>query len=155
MVTPTKANVDWLISQACMCCVCKSLGTTLHQETCTFMKAPSLRKCKVSQHTNNNNEPYRVALSPVSSLTHSPTPPLKDQPQSVRTIVTGCNQALVSSIGTEEEYLVLTYSKSSWFWHTHTYTNASFAGPSTYLNSSPHPTVTCGSWENLHKSAEY
>ena len=31
---------------------------------------------------------------------------LKDQLQNVVTIVTGCNQALVSRMGTEEEYLV-------------------------------------------------
>ena len=40
----------------------------------------------------------------IRSLTHSPTPPLKDQ--MVGTIVTGCNQALVSSMGSDEEYLL-------------------------------------------------
>jgi hypothetical protein len=41
-------------------------------------------------HTQQYNEPYRVVLNPVRSLTHSPTPPLKDQSQNVGTIVTGC-----------------------------------------------------------------
>jgi hypothetical protein len=111
-------NFEWLISQASMCCVSNSLKTTLHQETLTLMKVPNLKKSKVSffwnqvtcssvhKHENNKNEPYHTVLGPVKSLTHSPISPLKDQPQNVATVVTGCNQALVPSMGTEEEYLV-------------------------------------------------
>jgi hypothetical protein len=54
-------------------------------------------------HTQQHNEPYRAVLGPVRSLTHSLTPTLKDQPQNVGTVITGCEQALVSSMGTEKE----------------------------------------------------
>jgi hypothetical protein len=92
----------------------------------------------IQTRTQQYNEPYRTVMFPVRPLTHSPAHPLKDQPQKVDMILTGCNQALVSSMRTEEEYssLRLDYLKSSGLWHTHKHTHASFVGPSTHLNTS-------------------
>jgi hypothetical protein len=86
--SPTSGNWKWLSS-----------GTKL--------KLPQYTNTHT--HTHEYNEPYRVVLGQVRSLTNSP-------------IVTGCYQALQVGLCLLQIILALTH------------TNTSFAGPSTHLN---------------------
>ena len=153
MVSPTKANFEWLISQAYMCYVCNSLGTTLHQERLTLMKAPTRKKLKVSffwnqvtyssvhKHTHTTNTSHTEQFKGFDTFTLSPA---KRSATKWRHHVTGWpwSPAWEQERNIWCSSLRLDYSKSSWFWHTHKCKLCRSINSFKYLS---HPTVSSGS----------